>query len=154
MLKFPKPALCLCFEGKENLRNKSGGLWQTVLERIQPPFSICHLWQESHAALQNYIAVCLIISFQVHTIKYCILFFLLLGWGQNEKCPPKYSLSCLWHAHLSARQQSNFLTSLVVMKEREGTCAVDAVVTHFNFIMLIQSLRLYLNLSYSQLKLQ
>lgn len=78
--------------------------------------------------------------------------FLLPGLGQQEECPPKYSLSCLWHAHLSARQHSNFL-DVFGFNERDlgATNAVGAVMTHFNSIVQIGSLRLSFNLYYSLL---
>lgn len=83
-----------------------------IREFTPPPtafFPFCHMWQVSHAAFfQDYISVCLIISFQVYTIKDCVT-FLLLRREQREECPPKYSFSWLWHAHLSTRQHSNFL---------------------------------------------
>lgn len=76
--------------------------------------------------------------------------FLLPGLGQQEECPPKYSLSCLWHAHLSARQHSNFL-DVFGFNERDlgATNAVGAVMTHFNSTVQIESLRLSFNLYYS-----
>lgn len=78
--------------------------------------------------------------------------FLLPGLGQQEECPPKYSLSCLWHAHLSARQNGNFL-DVFGFNERDlgATNAVGAVMTHFNSIVQIESLRLSFNLYYSLL---
>lgn len=71
--------------------------------------------------------------------------FLLPRLRQQEECPPKYSLSCLWHAHLSARQHSNFL-DIFGFNERDlgATNAVGAVMTHFNSIVQIESLRLSL----------
>lgn len=56
--------------------NKSTGLWQTALHRILSFFP-SSTWQVSHRAFfflslslfQDYISLCLIISFQLHTMK-------------------------------------------------------------------------------------
>lgn len=58
----------------EDRANKSSGLWQTALHRIVFLFSLFHMTSQPQSfffssIFQDYISLCLIISFQVHTMK-------------------------------------------------------------------------------------
>lgn len=68
--------------------------------------------------------------------------------GQQEVCPPKYSFSCFWHAHLSTRQHSNFLDTFGSNKRDEGSCTCTGM-THLCPTLWIECLRLSFNLYYS-----
>lgn len=65
--------------------------------------------------------------------------------GQQEVCPPKYSFSCVWHAHLSTRQHRNFLDTFGFNERDEGSCTCTGM-THLSPTVWIERLRLSFNL--------
>lgn len=131
--------------GRQNLGNKSSGLLANCTSESSAAFHSA-IPDKRAILLHRIISVCLIISTPYNKR---LRAFHLQGLGRQEKCPPKYSLSCLWHAHLSACQHSNFL-DIPRFNERDlyTTNEICPVMLCFNSTVQIKSLFLFLFIFY------